>query len=523
MGPITSGSKAKKLAAGPELAALLPQDPKPWYLTRHLLMLNLVLMVPLFSTASIGYDGSMMNGLQSLLIWRAYFKHPTASILGTMNAVYPIGKFFGVFFTAWMGDRYGRKLPMCIGFLLLILGAGLQGGAKNVAMFIIARLILGFGTAFVAQPSPILIAELAYPLHRGRITAIYYSTYYVGGIIAAWGTYGTSHLHTQYSWRIPSYIQGALPVIQLLFLYFVPESPRWLIAKGRHAEAHAILSKYHAGGDTASPLVAFELAEMEGSIQTERTVTSETNYLDLFRTAPNRRRTLIAMIVGFYGTWSGIAIIAYYLTLVLDTIGITDTSSQVLINGLTQVFNLLMSITSALLIDRIGRRPLWLVAVAGMLCSYIAWTALSASFAHTHDAATGRAVLGFIFLYKLFYDGSFSPMLLAYPIEIFPYTLRGRGVTVSIATNQVALIVSQFVNPVALTRIGWRYYIVFCVLLAVFWGLVWFLFPETKGRSLEEIAEVFDGRGISVGSWRRTGMRRRRRRVGRGWSLGRRL
>jgi MFS family permease len=133
-----------------------------------------------------------MNGLQSLKIWRTYFKHPNAAILGTMNSIYPIGKFFGVFATAWTGDRYGRKLPMYIGFLLLIMGAGHQGGANSVAMFIVARLFLGIGTSFVAQPSPIRISELAYPLHRGRITSMYYSTYYVGGILAAWGTYGTS-------------------------------------------------------------------------------------------------------------------------------------------------------------------------------------------------------------------------------------------------------------------------------------------------------------------------------------------
>jgi hypothetical protein len=273
----------------------------------------------------------------------------------------------------------------------------------------------------------------------------------------------------------------------------------WLVAKGRHDEAKAILAKYHAGGDLSSPLVAFELAEMEGSIRTEQTITSETSYLDLVRTAPNRRRTIIAMIIGFYGTWSGIAIIAYYLTLVLNTIGITSTHDQVLINGLTQVFNLVVSVTSALLVDRIGRRTLWLVAIAGMMCSYIAWTALSATFARSKDPAIGRSVLAFIFLYKLFYNGSFSPMLLAYPIEIFPYTLRGRGLTISMATNQLALIVSQFVNPIALTKIEWRYYIVFCVLLAVFLVLAYFLFPETKGRSLEEIAEVFDGERIRVG------------------------
>jgi len=134
-----------------------------------------------------------------------------------------------------------------------------------------------------------------------------------------------------------------------------------------------------------------------------------------------------------------------------------------------------------------------------MLVSYIIWTVLSANFSHTHEPAVGRSVLGMIFLYKPFYDGYFSPMLLAYAIEIFPYTLRGRGVTISIATNQVALTISQFMNPITLEKIAWKYYIVFCVLLAVFFVLVWFLFPEADGRTLDEIAEVFDGKKIPIG------------------------
>jgi len=119
----------------------------------------------------------MMNGLQSLPQWRAYFNHPTAPILGTMNAMYPLGKWFGVFLSAFLGDRYGRKIPMYVGLTLLLLGAGLQGGARTTAMFIIARLILGFACAFVSQSAPILISELSYPTHRGRITSMYYSTY----------------------------------------------------------------------------------------------------------------------------------------------------------------------------------------------------------------------------------------------------------------------------------------------------------------------------------------------------------
>jgi MFS family permease len=119
----------------------------------------------------------MMNGLQTLPQWRAYFGQPTAAILGTMNAMYPLGKFIGVFISAFIGDRFGRKIPMYLGLTLLILGAGLQGGSRNIPMFVIARLILGFACSFVSQDAPILITELAYPTHRGRVTSMYYSTY----------------------------------------------------------------------------------------------------------------------------------------------------------------------------------------------------------------------------------------------------------------------------------------------------------------------------------------------------------
>lgn len=120
----------------------------------------------------------MMNGLQTVGQWRAYFNHPDASILGVMNAVYPIGKIVGLIPTTWLSDRYGRRFPMGIGLVLCIIGAALQGGSQNLAMFIVSRFLLGFATAFIAQPSPIIVTELAYPTHRGKVTALY-NTFYV--------------------------------------------------------------------------------------------------------------------------------------------------------------------------------------------------------------------------------------------------------------------------------------------------------------------------------------------------------
>ena len=119
-----------------------------------------------------------MNGLQTVKQWRQYFGTPSPQILGTINAVYPIGKILALAPATWLSDRYGRKLPLLLGLMLCIAGAALQGGSQNLAMFITARFLLGVATALIAQPSPIIITELAYPTYRGKITAMY-NTFYV--------------------------------------------------------------------------------------------------------------------------------------------------------------------------------------------------------------------------------------------------------------------------------------------------------------------------------------------------------
>jgi hypothetical protein len=199
---------------------------------------------------------------------------------------------------------------------------------------------------------------------------------------------------------------------------------RWLVANGKQETARQILAKWHAGGDQQSPLVTYELMQIEETVRLESEVLSSTSYLDLLRTAPNRRRTLIAAIIGFFAQWNGAGVVSYYLTLVLNTIGITETKDQALINGLLQVFNWIAAVLAgALMVDRLGRRTLFLWSVAGMFFSYICWTALTGSFAAGANQQVGNAVVAFIFIYYFFYDIAWSPLLLAYPVEIFPFTL----------------------------------------------------------------------------------------------------
>ncbi|KAH7260984.1 general substrate transporter [Fusarium redolens] len=492
---VFSRKKEAELAVGSELSRVLPQDPKPWYRTWHLVKLNLCLLVPLFSSASVGYDGSMMNGLQTLPQWREFFGNPEGALLGLMNSVYPLGKVVSLFAVSYICDRWGRKLPILIGLVTCIGFATLQGLSQNLHSFIIARAFLGFFTSFIGQPSPIIITELAYPTQRGKVTALYNTFFYFGSIFAAWCTYGTFKNPTTWSWRIPSLLQGALPVMQLLGVYFLPESPRWLVSKGRKAEARKVLAEFHAGGDLESPLVEFEMQEIELALTQEADAISAVSWAELFRTPANRKRTLIAVIVGWFAQWNGVGVVSYYLVLVLNTIGITKVKDQTLINGLLQIFNWLAStFLGALMVDRLGRRTLFLLSTGGMLVSYVIWTGLTAHFVSSRDESTGRAVVAFIFIFYLFYDIAWTPLLQAYPVEIFPYTLRGRGLSITYISTFTGLIVGNQVNPIAMKAITWKYYIVFCCILAVLFIIIWFLFPETKGHTLEEIREVFEGK-----------------------------
>lgn len=439
--------------------------------------------------------GSLMNGLQSLQQWKADFGNPQGSRLGLVNAAQSIGSVAALPLVGTLSDKFGRKRILLTGIILICIAAAVQAAAVNYAMFVIARVIVGFGGMFLVQPSPMLIAEMAYPTHRGKYTSAFWTLYYLGAILASWTTFGTQDLHGTASWRIPSALQAGFPVVQLVFYYWVPESPRWLVAQDRVQEAGQLLKQYHDPDTENSPLVSLELAEISQSIQNEREAES-TSWSALFKTPGNRKRTFIAVCTGAFAQWNGIAVVSYYLTLVLDTVGIKDTFDQTLINGLLQIFNFGAALSAAFLVDRLGRRTLFLWSGLGMLVSYVVWTACSAVNSDTGSRPAGIVVVVCLFTYYFHYDIAWTPLLFGYPTEIFPYSLRSKGIALELFAIYGSLIIAAFVNPIGLENMGWKYYIIFCVLLVLFFVVTYFVFPETKGYSLEEIAEIFDGKPV---------------------------
>lgn len=147
---------------------------------------------------------------------------------------------------------------------------------------------------------------------------------------------------------------------------------RWLLANERAEEALSILVKHHGNGDVNSPLVQFEMKEIQETIRIERELNAQSQWKDLIATPANRRRSAIAVSLGFFSQWCGNGVVSYYLTLVLTSVGITSPTHQALINGVLQLFNFFVSVfLGAFMVDRLGRRFLFLWSATGMMLAYI--------------------------------------------------------------------------------------------------------------------------------------------------------
>lgn len=469
-------------------------DPKKtWYNNRRIIILNAWLVLLLITSSTNGYDGSMMNALQSEKQWNAYFGTPEGSKLGLFNAIQNIGALAGYPFAPYLSDGIGRRGSVFLGAAIMCVAVAVQTAAQSFGMFIGARFLIGFGLTFAANAAPMLVTELSYPTYRAPMTSLYNSLWYSGSIIAAWTTFGTQHIPNDWSWRVPSLLQGIPAVLQVFLVFLMPESPRWLVSKGRDEQALRTLAYYHADGNETDPLVVYEYEEIKAAIDFDRSVVSNVGYKSLFMNPGNRRRLRIIVAIAFFSQWSGNGLVSYYLSKVFNTIGITDPTIQLLINGILQIWNLFWAMLASFMVERIGRRILFLASVAGMLLFFTLQTICSALFAQHGSSAAAHSVIAFIFLFYASYDLAFTPLIVSYTVEILPFALRAKGFNIFNFTISAALIFNQYVNPIALSALGWKYYIVYVCWLA-FEGVYCYLFIiETKGLSLEETAALFDG------------------------------
>ncbi|KAI0754445.1 hexose transporter [Daedaleopsis nitida] len=472
-------------------------DPnRKWYNNRRLIALHGWLVLLLITSSTNGFDGSLMNSLQSMTYWQNYFNKPHGGTLGLLNAIQNIGSLGGLPFAPYLSDGIGRRPSIWIGAVIMIAGSILQTVCKDINQFIGARFLIGFGTSLATNAAPMLVTEVSYPVYRPQLSSLYNTLWYSGNIVASWASFGTARINSDWSWRIPSLLQCIPSVFQFFLIWFVPESPRWLVSKGKETQALRTLAYYHADGDESDPLVLYEFEEIKAAIKMDQETKKNVGWKALVATKGNRKRMVIIIAIAWFSQWSGNGLVSYYLNQVFTTIGITDTNIQLLITGILAIWNLCWAVFASFQVERWGRRFLFLTSAAGMTLFFTLQTICSARYAITQSEAAAHAVIAFIFLFYAAYDLAFTPLIVSYTLEILPYSLRAKGFNVFNFTISVALIFNQYVNPLALEAIGWKYYLVYCCWLAFELAFCFFFIVETKNRTLEETAALFDGEDL---------------------------
>lgn len=177
-------------------------------------------------SATGGYDGSMLNGLNILPSYTDYFNLTPATTGLNTGSVF-IGSFFGPLVSGVIADKLGRRPAILWGSLITIIGVILQGAAQNIAMFVVARIILGFGSAVSGIASAVYLSETFASRWRAWGVGLLNDFYYVGALIAARITLGTGKWESTWAWRCPSLVQGMFSVLCIIIIPFIPESPRW--------------------------------------------------------------------------------------------------------------------------------------------------------------------------------------------------------------------------------------------------------------------------------------------------------
>ncbi|KAI0071827.1 hexose transporter [Panus rudis PR-1116 ss-1] len=471
---------------------LVAQDTVPWYKKPNLRLLYLTMFPTCIGIEmTSGFDSSMMNGLQAVETWQEFFGHPRSTILGLLSALYSLGSICSLPFVPFVTDRFGRRWAIIVGSIFMIIGAALQTASQDFAMFVIARFLLGFGIPFAIVAASSMIGELSYPRERARIGSLFNSSWFIGAIVAAGVTLGTFAMPNNWGWRIPSILQICPSLLQMIFIWFLPESPRWLIAKGRGEEAYAVLAKYHAEGDLDSPLVKAEYAEIEKTLELERE-TSKTTWKELLRTPGMRKRLLICSFLGLGTQWSGNGLTSYFLSPILENVGVKDNREKNLINLAMTCWGFVNATALALTVSKLKRRAVYLSCTISLLVVFTAWTIASARYNISHDQASSRAVIALIFIYSPAYNMAFNALTYTFLVELFPYHVRAKGIAIFQWWGRAAGFFNQFVNPIGIANAGWKYYISYCIFLLFEVIFVYFLFPETSNRSLEELAFLFE-------------------------------
>lgn len=465
----------------------------------------------IYALAAFGTLGGMLFGfdVSSMSAWIGseqyleYFGHPDSNKQGGITASMSAGSFIGSLAAGWLCDRLGRRGVLKVASVIWVIGAALQCSAQNVAHLIVGRIVSGLSIGITSSQVCVYLAELAPADIRGRIVGIQQWAIDWGILIMYLISYGCStSIAGPSAFRIAWGIQAVPGIILGLSLFFFPESPRWLASKDRWDECIYNLAHLHGGGDTESPVVLAELDEVREAAAVAA-ASKDLGYMGLV--APNMWfRTLTGVSAQVWQQLLGGNVMLYYIVYIFQMAGQGGNSS--LTSAIIQYVIFLVTTGGVLpIIDRFGRRPL--LIYGALICCVLHFVvgAIMATYGQhvssvdgnenlrleITDTSAAKGIIACCYIFVGVYGATWAPVGWIYASEVFPITYRAKGVGIAAAGNWIFnLALAMFVPP-AFTNITWQTYMIFGTFCAVIAIHVFFFYPETAGKSLEEIEYVF--------------------------------
>ncbi|KAL9101512.1 MAG: hypothetical protein Q9163_003238 [Psora crenata] len=415
-------------------------------------------------------------------------------------SVLSAGTFFGALMAGDIADFTGRRTTIILGCVVFCIGVVLQTASTTYGLMVAGRLVAGFGIGFVSAIIILYMSEIAPKKVRGAIVSGYQFCITIGILLASCVNYGTQNYTTSASYRIPVALQMLWAIILAVGLFFLPETPRYFVKRGKIDRAAQVLGRLR-GQPRDSEFVQTELAEIVANHEYELQVIPQGNYFSswancfkgsLFEQKSNLRRTILGTSLQMMQQWTGINFIFYFGTTFFQQLG--TISNPFLISLITTLVNVCSTPISFWTIERFGRRPLLIYGALGMLiCEFIV------AIAGTVDGENPRTVkaeISFICIYIFFFASTWGPGAWVVIGEIFPLPIRSRGVALSTASNWLWNCIITVITPYMVGadqgNMGAKVFFVWGSLCVGCFIYAYFLVPETKGLSLEQVDRMLE-------------------------------
>lgn len=443
-----------------------------------------------------GYDTGVISG--ALLYLRHTF-NLSPSLQGLVVAVTLAGAAVGAAFAGPLADRLGRRIVLLVTAVIFVGGAVLSAFAWTLDVLFTGRIIVGIAIGVASMLTPLYLSEMAPPDKRGGIVTINQIYLTVGIFLSYLVDYGLTYLgHGPHNtrgevWRYMLGI-GALPGV-LLFggMWLLPESPRWLIAHDQDDKAEDALKRLRPGTDPSEEFKTL-CHDIKGDDK------DDVQWTDLFK-GRARMPLIVGVGLAIFQQVTGINTVIYFAPTVFKDTGITSTTGAILATAGVGLVNVCFTIVAARLLDKVGRRKMLLVGQTGMMAALMV---LGGCFFIGLSHGGGSHVVAwfiifFIAIYVAFFAIGLGPVFWLMISEVFPLAIRGRGMSLATIMNWVFnMVVSlTFLDMTHAIGRGSTFF-VYGGLTAAATAFTWYLVPETKGRSLEQIEAQLHGEDEKV-------------------------